>query len=52
MIHIELFRKKQQGSTAPAPTRSHVLSGKKALPVWGELRLIEAIKSNWGDSSS
>ena len=29
-----------------------VLSRKKALLVWGELRLIEAIKSNWGDSNS
>lgn len=49
MIHIVLFRHQQ---LLRWPTGSRVLSGKKALPVWGELRLIEAIKSNWGDSNS
>ena len=50
MIQIVLFRHRQW--VPHWPTGSRVLSSKKALPVWGELRLIEAIKSNWGDSNS
>ena len=52
MIQIVLFRHQHQCWVPHWPTGSRVLSSKKALPVWGELRLIEAIKSNWGDSNS